>query len=316
MKFKNPISASWLANFIGAKIIGNENLVATGINEINRVEVGDIVFVDHPKYYDKCLQSTASFIIINNDVDCPMNKVLLVVEKPFDAYEKITKHFGPTNFQKELIHDTATIDASALIYPNVVIGANVVIGKNVTIYPNSTIYENTIIGDNVIIQSNTVIGSNAFYYNTKKDREMWYNKMHSCGGVILENNVEIGACCTIDKGVSSNTIIGAGTKMDNHCHIGHDVIIGKNCLLAAQVGVAGATTLEDGVTLWGQVGVNKTTTIGANAIVMGQSGVVSDIEGGKVYWGTPAIDVVSKKRELVWINRIPELWAKIKNYNP
>jgi UDP-3-O-[3-hydroxymyristoyl] glucosamine N-acyltransferase len=170
----------------------------------------------------------------------------------------------------------------------------------------------TEIGNNVIIQSGTVIGSDAFYYNTKKNRAVWYKKMQSCGNVIIEDNVEIGANCTIDRGVTASTRIGKGTKMDNLVHIGHDTNVGQNCLFAAQVGVAGACVIEDGVVLWGQVGVNKTLTIGANAVVFAQSGVPSSIDGNKIYWGTPVLDAQSKRKELVWIKRIPEMWEKLK----
>jgi UDP-3-O-[3-hydroxymyristoyl] glucosamine N-acyltransferase len=124
--------------------------------------------------------------------------------------------------------------------------------------------------------------------------------------------VEIGANCTIDRGVSHDTVIGRGTKLDNMVHIGHDTIVGKNCLFAAQVAIAGAVKIENGVTLWGQVGVNKTLTIGENATVLGQSGVPSTLEGNKLYWGTPAQDAQAKRKELVWIKRIPELWEKLK----
>lgn len=313
MQFQNAIDAKWIADFIEAKIIGDDTLTATGINEINRVVNGDIVFVDHPKYYDKCLTSAATFVIINKEVDCPVNKVLLVVSNPFEAYDKIVKHFRPFEKQATAISISAKIDDSTFVYPNVFIGHHVTIGKNCIIYPNVTIYEHTIIGDNVIIQANTVIGSDAFYYNSKKDRAVWFNKMHSCGRVIIEDFVEIGAGCTIDKGVSSNTIIGAGTKMDNLCHIGHDTVIGKNCLFAAQVGIAGVVTIEDGVTMWGQVGVNKTLRVGAGAVIMGQSGIPSDVEGGKVYLGSPIQDLGTKRKEFVWIKRIPEMWEKIKN---
>jgi UDP-3-O-[3-hydroxymyristoyl] glucosamine N-acyltransferase len=311
MQFENPVDAVWLANFIDAKIVGNANLKAKGINEINRVEAGDIVFVDHPKYYQKCIQSNATFILINKAVDCPEGKVLLVTAQPYAAYDKIVKHFRPFEKQDAAVSPTAAIDGSSIIFPNVFIGHHVTIGKNCILYPNVTIYDHTTIGDNVIIHAGAVIGSHAFYYNTKKDRELWYKKMHSCGQVIIENDVEIGAGCTIDKGVSSNTIIGAGTKMDNMCHIGHDTVIGKNCLFAAQVGIAGAVTVEDGVTMWGQVGVNKTLRVGAGAVIMGQSGIPSDVEGGKVYLGSPIQDLSTKRKEFVWIKRIPEMWDKI-----
>jgi UDP-3-O-[3-hydroxymyristoyl] glucosamine N-acyltransferase len=137
--------------------------------------------------------------------------------------------------------------------------------------------------------------------------------MLSGGKVVIEDDVEIGANCTIDRGVSSETKIGRGTKMDNLIHIGHDVVVGKNCLFAAQVAIAGATTIEDGVILWGQVGVSKTLTIGTNAEVLAQSGVGGDLEGGKKYFGSPAEDALSKKKEFVWIKRIPEMWEKLKN---
>ncbi|HEY2725768.1 MAG TPA: DapH/DapD/GlmU-related protein, partial [Parafilimonas sp.] len=137
-------------------------------------------------------------------------------------------------------------------------------------------------------------------------------KMQSCGNVIIEDNVEIGANCTIDRGVTASTRIGKGTKIDNMVHVGHDTNIGRNCLFAAQVGIAGATTIEDGVTLWGQVGVSKTLTIGENATVYAQSGVPYSLESNKTYFGSPAINANEKKKELIWLKRIPEMWEKLK----
>lgn len=312
MLFPSQVSAINIAELIGAKILGNKDAFAKGINEIHKVEVGDICFVDHPKYYDKCLNSAATFIIINTtEVTIPTGKTLLVVDEPFEAYLTIVNYYRPFTPQQTAINTNAIIGEGTVIMPNVFIGNKVKIGKNCIIYPNVSILDYTEIGNNVIIQSGTVIGGDAFYYNTKKTRDVWYKKMQSCGNVILEDFVEIGANCTIDRGVTASTIIGKGTKMDNMIHIGHDVVIGKNCLIAAQVGIAGATILEDGVTLWGQVGVNKTITIGANAVVMGQSGVTASLEGGKTYMGYPAEDATIKRRELVWIKRIPTLWKKI-----
>jgi UDP-3-O-[3-hydroxymyristoyl] glucosamine N-acyltransferase len=189
----------------------------------------------------------------------------------------------------------------------------VVIGRHCRIMPNVTIMDHCIIGDNVIIQAGTVIGSDAFYYNTKKDREVWYRKMESCGRVVIEDHVEIGAGCTIDRGVSHDTLIGRGSKLDNMIHIGHDTVVGKNCLFAAQVGIAGAATIGNGVVLWGQVGVSKTLSIGDNAVVLAQSGIPASLEGGKTYFGYPAIEAPVKMKEIVWIKRIPELWEKVKN---
>lgn len=311
MQFPAPVSLRWVTDLIGARLIGDPNAQATGINEIHKVEPGDLVFVDHPKYYDKCIQSAASFIIINKETDVPEGKALLVVDKPFDAYCKIVEHFRPFTSSSKPISDSAVIGAGTFVHPSAIIGNHVQIGKDCIIHPHVTILDHVIIGDRVIIQAGTVIGSDAFYYNTKKDREVWYKKMPSCGRVIIEDEVEIGASCTIDRGVSHDTVIGQGTKMDNMIHIGHDTVIGKNCLFAAQVGIAGAVHIEDGVTLWGQVGVSKTLRIGANAIVLAQSGVPGNLEGGQSYFGSPADDARDKMKELVWVKRIPELWKKV-----
>ncbi|HVM87180.1 MAG TPA: UDP-3-O-(3-hydroxymyristoyl)glucosamine N-acyltransferase [Puia sp.] len=311
MKFPSPVSIQWIADFIGAELIGNKNAVATGINEIHKVEDGDLVFVDHPKYYAKCIQSAATFIIINKPTGFPEEKALLVCDNPFEAYLKIVKHFRPFEPATKLISDSAVIGKGTYIYPGTFIGHHVTIGANCFIHPNVVILDHCIIGNNVILQAGTVIGSDAFYYNTKKDREVWYKKMQSCGRVVIEDDVEIGAGCTIDRGVSHDTFIGKGTKIDNMVHIGHDTVLGKNCLLAAQVGIAGAVEIGNGVILWGQVGVSKTLTIGDNAIVYAQSGIPASLEGGKVYFGSPAEPAKEKMKELVWIKRIPELWKKV-----
>ncbi len=315
MKFPSPITVQWIANMIGASIKGNENNMTTGINELHKVEKGDIVFVDHPKYYKTCIDSAATVIIIDQETSIPENKTLLIVDKPFDAYLKIVNHFMPFEKANKNISDSAKIRSSSYVAPTAFIGNHVTIGENCIIQPHVSIMDHTVIGNNVVIQSGTVIGSDAFYYNAKKNREVWYKRMESCGDVVIEDDVEIGANCTIDRGVTHITRIGKGTKIDNLVQIGHDVVIGNNCLIASQVGIAGATTLEDGVVLWGQVGVNKTITIGKDAVVMGQSGVFNNLKGGKVYMGFPAEEVNKKRRELIWIRRIPEIWEKLNGGN-
>jgi UDP-3-O-[3-hydroxymyristoyl] glucosamine N-acyltransferase len=311
MQFPSPLPITWLAEFIHAKATGNTSGNATGINELHKAEPGDIVFVDHPKYYDKSINSPASVIIINKETAVPNGKTLLITDNPFEAYCKIVNHFRPFEPSVKMKSDSATVGKGTFIYPNVFIGNHVSIGKNCIIHPNVSVMDHCIIGDNVIIQAGTVIGSNSFYYNSKKDREVWYKKMPDCGRVIIHDDVEIGAGCTIDRGVSHDTVIGRGTRMDNMIHIGHDTVIGKNCLIAAQVGIAGLTNLEDGVILWGQVGVSKTLTIGANAVVLAQSGVGGDLEGGKTYFGSPVQDARTKQKELVWVKRIPEIWDRL-----
>ncbi|HVI48006.1 MAG TPA: UDP-3-O-(3-hydroxymyristoyl)glucosamine N-acyltransferase [Chitinophaga sp.] len=312
MKFESPVAVTEIAAYIGAELVGNDQLIAAGINEIHKVEPGDISFVDFEKYYDASLQSAATIIIINKKVACPEGKALLVLDDPFSAYVKLVKRFRPFEPATKAISDTAVIGEGTIIQPNVFIGNHVRIGRNCLIHPNVTIYDHCVIGDNVIIQAGTIIGADAFYFKKRADREVMYDKMESCGRVIIEDDVEIGAGCTIDKGVSGDTIIGRGTKFDNMIHIGHGTVIGRNCLFAAQVGIGGKARVEDNVILWGQVGVSKDLVIGKGAIVLAQSGVPSSLEGGKVYFGYPAEDARQKKKELAWIKRIPEMWSMLK----
>ncbi|HEU4633085.1 MAG TPA: UDP-3-O-(3-hydroxymyristoyl)glucosamine N-acyltransferase [Flavisolibacter sp.] len=311
MRFGKPVPITEIARLIGAQIIGEKRGAASGINEIHKVEEGDLVFVDHPKYYSKCINSAATYIIINQQTAFPSHKALLLVDEPFEAYQKIVEHFRPFQAVTKSVSDTAIIGEDSVIMHGAVIGNHVSIGNNCIIHPNVVIMDHCVIGNNVIIQAGTIIGSDAFYYNKKSNRDVHYKKMLSGGRVIVEDFAEIGANCTIDRGVSADTIIGAGTKMDNLVHIGHDTVIGKNCLFAAQVGVAGVVTIEDNVTVWGQVGINKTLTIGKGAEIYAQSGVPSDVEGGKKYWGSPIEDALTKRKELVWIKRIPLLWEKV-----
>jgi UDP-3-O-[3-hydroxymyristoyl] glucosamine N-acyltransferase len=310
MQFSSPIDAQWIATFIAAELIGNTAQKATGINEIHKVTTGDISFVDHPKYYDTCLQSAATFIIINKNVTCPPGKTLFVCADPFSAYVKLVKHFRPFLSAQKMISDTALIGQDTVIMPGCFVGNHVVIGNNCLIHPNVTLYDYTEIGDNVIIHAGSVLGADAFYFKRRQERASQYDKLESCGRVIIHDDVEIGAGCTIDKGVSGDTILGQGTKLDNQVHIGHGTVVGKNCLFAAQVGIAGKAHIEDEVILWGQVGVNKDLTIGKGTVVYAQSGVPSSLEGGKVYFGSPVDEARVKMKELAISKYLPEIWKK------
>ncbi len=300
MKFKSPQTLYNIAKLINAKSVGDDHFTITGINEIHVVEEGDIVFVDHPKYYSKALNSKATTILINKKVDCPPGKSLLISDDPFRDFNKITKHFNPFIASKESISDSAIIGEGTVIQPNVFIGNNVRIGKYCLIHPNVTIYDNCVIGDHVTIHANTVLGADAFYY---KNRPTGFDKLISGGRVVLEDHVDLGASCTIDKGVTGDTTIKEGTKIDNQVHVGHDTVIGKKCLIASQTGIAGCVVIEDEVTIWGQVGTNSGITIGKGAVILGQTGVTKSIEGGKTYFGTPISESREKLKELAEIKR-------------
>jgi UDP-3-O-[3-hydroxymyristoyl] glucosamine N-acyltransferase len=300
MKFKKTLSLKQIASLLEVEYVGNPNFEISGINEIHVVEKGDIVFVDHPKYYDKALNSAATTILINKKVECPIGKSLLISEDPFRDFNKLTLHFNPFIASKESISSSAIIGENTIIQPNVFIGNNVKIGKNCTIHPNVTIYDNSVIGNNVTIHANTVLGADAFYY---KNRSEGFDKLISGGRVVLEDEVDLGASCTIDKGVTGDTKIGKGTKIDNQVHVGHDTVIGKKCLIASQTGIAGCVIIEDEVTIWGQVGTNSGITIGKGAIILGQTGVTKSVAGGKSYFGTPISESREKLKEMAEIKR-------------
>jgi UDP-3-O-[3-hydroxymyristoyl] glucosamine N-acyltransferase len=309
MKFPKTYPLNEIAQIINCKYVGNPDFPVLGMNEIHVVQDGDIVFVDHPKYYDKALQSAATIVLINKEVECPKGKALLISDDPFRDFNALTNHFKPFQHATSAIATSALIGEGTVIQPNCFIGNNVVIGKNCLIHPNVTIYDNTIIGDNVMIHAGTILGADAFYY---KKRPEGFDQLLSGGRVVIENNVGIGALCTIDKGVTGETTIGEGTKIDNQVHVGHDTVIGKKCLIASQTGIAGCVIIEDEVTLWGQVGTTSGITIGAKAVVLGQTGVTKSIEGGKSYFGTPIEESREKLKQLANVKKIPEILEKLK----
>ena len=304
MKFPTTFSLKQIAEIISSEYIGHDEFPVLGMNEIHVVENGDIVFVDHPKYYDKALLSKATIILINKKVACPEGKALLISDDPFRDFNKLTAFFQPFVPCNHSISATAKIGTDTIIQPNVFIGNNVQIGKNCLIHSNVSIYDNCIVGDNVTIHAGSVLGADAFYY---KKRLEGFDKLVSGGRVVLKDNVDIGALCTIDRGVTGDTTIGFGSKLDNQVHVGHDTVIGEKCLIASQTGIAGCVIIEDEVTLWGQVGTNSGITIGKNAIVMGQTGVTKSVAGGKSYFGTPVEESREKLKQLAHIKKIPEL---------
>ncbi len=309
MKFPQAHTLQQIATIISSEYIGDSNFPVLGMNEIHVVSSGDIVFVDHPKYYDKALESDATIILINKKVDCPKGKALLISEDPFRDFNILTQYFKPFEKANSLVSSTAKIGNNTTIQPGVFIGNNVTIGNDCKIHANVSIYDHTVIGDNVTIHSGTVLGADAFYY---KKRPEGFDKLISGGRVVIEDNVDLGASCTVDKGVTGDTIIKEGSKIDNQVHIGHDTVIGKKCLIASQVGIAGCVVIEDEVTIWGQVGITSAITIGTKAIISAQSGVSKSLEANKSYFGTPADDFRKKYKEIASIRQIPDLIEKLK----
>ncbi len=301
MKFPRIYALSEIAALIGAEMVGPDDFPVHGMNEIHVVEPGDIVFVDHPKYYDKALQSAATIVLINKEVPCPEGKALLISDDPFRDFNQLTDHFQPFRPAEATIDPSATIGEGTVIQPNVVIGREVQIGRNCRIHSNVVIQDRCILGDDVIVQSGTVIGSDAFYYKNRPDG---YDRLISGGRAILEDGVEIGALCTIDRGVSGDTRIGAGSKLDNQVQVGHDTVLGTKCLVASQTGIAGCVVIEDEVTLWGQVGVISGIRIGKGAVVLAQAGISKSLEGGKTYFGSPAEEARFQMKQIAMLKQI------------
>jgi UDP-3-O-[3-hydroxymyristoyl] glucosamine N-acyltransferase len=301
MKFDEPIPVTTIAEWTGCEIRGDKNLMALGINEIHKVEPGDITFVDLDKYYDRSINSKASIIIIDKLIEPPVGKALLLSNHPFRAYNSIVDRFRPFRPLTTSIHESAKIDPTAILEPNVVVGPHAVIGARSHIQANTYIGSYTIIHEDVSIQPNCIIGSDAFYF---KRYPTHFDKWTSCGRVVIHKDVIIGAGCTVDKGVSGDTIIGEGTKFDCQIHIGHGAVVGKHCLFAAQVGIGGKTIIGDHVILYGQVGVAQNLILENNIVVLAKSGVSKNLEKGKTYFGYPAEEVKDKFKQLAALRRL------------
>ena len=299
MTFNQPQTLKEIASIIGARFVGDEHFQVLGSNEIHMVRPGDIVFVNHPKYYDKALNSAATIILIDKEVECPEGKALLISDDPFRDFNTINTHFTNIYNFKETLNDTI-IGEGTFIHPSAVVGNNVIIGKKCHIFPNVVIGDRTVIGDNVIIQSGTVLGGDAFYYRKLNGN---FDRMISVGNVVIEDNVEIGNLCTIDRGVTASTIIGEGSVLDNQIQIGHDTVIGKKVLIASQTGIAGCCIIEDGVTIWGQVGMASGVTVGEGTVLLGQTGVNKSLKKG-IYFGPLAEEFKDYLRKEVVIKNI------------
>jgi UDP-3-O-[3-hydroxymyristoyl] glucosamine N-acyltransferase len=274
---------------------GNANISLRGSNEIHRVRTGDIIFCDAAKYINKAFQSAASVVIVKEKIDVPEGKGILISPDPFATFNLINNHFTPAQKPKDFNSEKFP-DCS--IANNVMIGNNVIIGEGTTLHPGVVIYDNTIIGKNVTIHANTVLGADAFYY---QKRDNGYNQMHSCGNVVIEDDVHIGALCTIDKGVSADTRIGKGSKIDNQVHIGHDSVLGEHCLIAGKNAIAGCVKIGDNVKIWGNCSISSDVHLADGTEILAFSGVNKNTLENSRMFGIPAADAREKMRELAAI---------------
>jgi UDP-3-O-[3-hydroxymyristoyl] glucosamine N-acyltransferase len=322
-----------LAEYVNGRICGNPDVIIRSASTLGRANEGDISFLANRKYEKQLKTTKASAVIVEKDV--PATSVsLLVAEDPYYAFMQIMvllhghrKHKKTGISTRASISDSAKIGADChigdfaviedevkirdgcIIYPGVYIGKGVQIGNDSIIYPNVTIYDGCRLGNRVIINSNSTIGEDGFGYATHKGV---HYKIPQTGIVVIEDDVEIGTCCGIERGTLSDTVIGQGSKLGDMVTIGHGTKIGQHCLLVAQVGIAGSTNLGHHCTVGGQVGIVGHVNIGNNVTIGAQAGVINNIPDNTVVLGSPAIDAEQGRRAYSTLQYLPEMRQNIR----
>lgn len=322
-----------LADLVGGELKGDPNITIAGAADIADAVEGDIVFAESPRHMHKASNSCASAIIAYNGAN-NSRKPMISVQNPRYAFAQVLNVFSPARSRTPGIHSTSlvgtgatigdnpsigfnvcigqatSIGNNAWIYPFVCIGDDVRIGNDCIIYPMVTIYGNVTIGDGVIIHSGTVIGSDGFGY-TRVGEEHY--KIPQIGTVIIGDNVEIGASVSIDRARTGKTQIGRGTKIDNHVHIAHNVTVGENCIIVAQVGISGSVEIGDRVVMAGQAGVKDHVSIGNDTIVCARAGIIGNIGPGEFVSGYPARPHREQLRTQAAQQRLPELLRQVRD---
>jgi UDP-3-O-[3-hydroxymyristoyl] glucosamine N-acyltransferase len=325
-------TAGDIAAKLGGKVQGDRTMPLTGFQAADRARAGDLTFAENRTFFERAEQSAASAIIVDKTFTSE-RKVLIRVPSARLAFAKVVPLFYPEPGPPTGIHPSAIISEKAEVHPEACVGAHViisdgvkigartllhgnnyvdencVIGEDCAIFHNVTLYPRTQIGNRVRIHAGTILGSDGFGYVQENGKHL---KVPQIGNVVVDDDVEIGANVTIDRGALGPTHIGAGTKIDNLVQIAHNVSTGKNCLVVAQAGVAGSTKLGNLVTIAGQVGLAGHLRIGDNVTILGGSGVMRNIDDGGKWWGTPAQPDKKMKRQLLALQKLPDL---LRRYN-
>jgi len=321
-----------LAEYVSGRFIGDPNILIREASTLDKAGCGEITFLSNPKYEPLVKKTKASVVIVPKEMDCPAAQ--LIVEDPYYSFMKIlvllhghrehpqvgispNAHIAPTAQIGQgcqvshgvTIGEDVKIGKNCYFYPGVFIGPRVQIGDECIFYPNVVVYDGTIIGNKVIIQSNASIGQDGFGFATHKGE---HHKIPQIGRVILEDNVEIGACCAVERGTLDNTIIGRGSKIGDLVAIGHGTKLGSGCLLVPQVGIAGSAIIGHHVVMGGQVGVVGHIRVGNLVKIAAKAGVINDIPDEAAVGGTPAIDITKAKRAYALLESLPEMRKKLK----
>lgn len=328
-------TASQIASFIEGEILGDPSALITGVSPIERGEKGHMSFIAQEKFAPHLKTSECSVLIVSKSLLKENEKypsTIIAVENAYLSFQVLMHMYQEMKGRKKGIEPHTSIDASAVlgedvyvgsfsyisknskigegsqIYPQVYIGQNVKIGKNCQIFSGVRIYDYCVIGDNCTIHANTVIGSDGFGF---QPMEKGYSKIPQLGNVVIENDVEIGSNCTIDRGTIGSTIIGEGTKIDNLIQIAHNVVVGKHNVIAAQAGIAGSTTIGDWNMIGGQVGVAGHITLGSKVRIQAQAGVNASVKDGETLYGSPAFEAGNFRRSYIHFKNLSQLVERI-----
>jgi UDP-3-O-[3-hydroxymyristoyl] glucosamine N-acyltransferase len=331
MKF----TAEQIAGILEGEVVGNPNAEVFKLSKIEEGSEGSLTFLANPKYNNYIYTTKATVTIVNNSfvVDQEITTTLIRVEDAYQAFSKLLEYYNQVKLMKSGIEQPSVISENVTYGENLYLGSfcyigkNVVIGENVKIYPNSFIgdnvtigdncvlfagarvYSETVIGDNCTIHSGTIIGSDGFGFAPQEDGS--YKKVPQIGNVILEDNVEVGACTTIDRATLGSTIIRKGVKLDNQIQIAHNVEIGENTVIAAQTGIAGSTKIGKNCVIGGQVGLSGHLTIGDNVKIQAQSGITKSLKDNDVVQGSPAFGYTDFSKSFVHFKNLPKIVSEV-----
>jgi UDP-3-O-[3-hydroxymyristoyl] glucosamine N-acyltransferase len=328
-----PFTAAQIAEHIQGEVVGDASTPLNGLAPAAVARPGDLTFAETPEYLTSAEASQASAVLVTKEITSA-NKVLIRVASPRIAMAKLLPIFFPPDAYPQgihpsaVIHETATVEPTAHIGPNCVVGArasigartvlmggnhvgrDVKIGTDGCLFPNVVIYPLGQIGNRVHIHAGSVIGSDGFGYVLDAGQ---HRKLQHIGNVIIGDDVEIGSNTSIDRGALGSTMIGAGTKVDNLVHVAHNVVIGRNCVVMGQVGFAGSTTLGDYCVIASQSGIAGHLKLGNQVTVGAKSGVMRDIEDGGRVLGMPALPDKETKRQVIAMQKLPELLKRMRN---
>ena len=333
MKF----TAQKIADILEGEIVGNPNVEVSKLSKIEEGEKGSLTFLSNPKYNSFLYNTNASVVIVNKTFlpEKEINITLIKVESAYEAFSQILAFYNEVKNNKtgrehpHFISNSARVGENEYIGAFSYIGENVVLGENVKVYPNAYIGDNTVVGDNCVlfsgvkiysetiignnckIHSGTIIGADGFGFAPSADGG--YKAIPQIGNVIIEDNVDIGSACTIDRATMGSTIIREGVKLDNQIQVAHNVEIGKNTVIAAQTGIAGSTKIGENCMIGGQVGFAGHMKIGNNVKILAQAGISKSLKDNEVVNGSPAFKIQDFNKSSVYFRNLPKMASKINN---